>query len=161
MNLISETLRTAICQQIAHEIQNANIYFYMCGFLKNKGLDNLAAHFEKQREEEHEHSKEFFNLLTDLNADIFIPEIDEVNYPFPSMTSLAKAYLDREVLTTTSIKELKNLAIEEDNPVVEQKMRDMISKQQGEYEEATTFMDNAMLCGDDWWHVMMWDKSIS
>lgn len=160
MNLISETLRTAICQQIAHELQNANIYFYMCGFLKNKGLDNLAAHFEKQRAEEHEHSKEFFNLLTDLNADIFIPEIDEVNMPLVSLSNIAKIYLDREVLTTTSIKELKNLAIEEDNPVVEQKMRDMISKQQHEYEEANTFLDNAMLCGDNWYFAKVWNDSI-
>jgi len=160
MNLISDTLRTAICQQIAHEIQNANIYFYMCGFLKNKGLDNLAAHFEKQRVEEHEHSKEFFNLLTDLNADIYIPEIDEVNTPFPTISLLAKTYLEREVLTTTSIKELKNLAITEDNPVVEQKMREMISKQQAEYEEANTFMDNALLCADDWWKCKVWNDSI-
>jgi len=44
--------------------------------------------------------------------------------------------------------------------VVEQKMREMIAKQQKEYAEATTFLDNAMLCGDDWWKAKVWNDSI-
>ena len=64
MSLIGEDLRTAICEQIGHEIYNANLYLFICGFLRNKGLDNLAKHFEGQHGEETEHAKEFFNLLT-------------------------------------------------------------------------------------------------
>jgi hypothetical protein len=51
------------------------------------------------------------------------------------------------------------MAISEDNPVVEEKMREMITKQQNEYEEATTFFDNAELCGSDWWRVKVWNDS--
>jgi ferritin len=160
MTLINESLRNALCEQIGHEFYNANLYLHMCAFLRNKGLDNLAKHFEGQYEEEINHGKEFVNLLTDLNANVFIPEIDNIQMSFENILPLANAYLAREVLTTTSIDEIKKLAISDNNPVVEEKMREMISKQQKEYEEATTFLDNAILCGDDWWKCKVWNDSI-
>jgi len=158
--LISDNLRTAICEQIAHEKHNSNLYMYMCGFLRNKGLDNLAKEFEHQHQEEFEHSIDFFNLLTDMNADVSIPEIDEINVKFNTIVELAEAYLNQEILTTTSINQIKKLAIDEDNPVVEEYMREMIRKQLVEYAEATSFLDNALLCGDDWWKCKAWNDSI-
>lgn len=157
--LMSDNLRNALCQQISHEKYNSNLYMYICGFLRNKGLDNLAKHFEEQHNEEFEHSIEFFNLLTDLNADVIIPEIDEIDFPIAVIHDIAMVYLDREILTTTSINEIKKMAISEDCPVVEEKMRDMISKQQVEYEEATSFMDKAMLF-PEWWMCGLWNESM-
>jgi ferritin len=159
MSLVSDNLASALCFQICHEKYNSHLYLYMCGFLRNKGLDNLAKHFEEQHKEEFDHSLEFFNLLTDLNANVFIPQVDEINIPFGSITDLANTYLQREILTTTSINEIKKIAIEENNPVVEEKLREMISVQQKEYSEATSFSDNALLCGDDWWKVQLWNLS--
>lgn len=152
MELMSMNLCSAICEQIGHEKYNANLYLYICGFLRNKGLDNIAKLFEKQHEEETDHSLEFFNLLTDLNAPVTIPEIDDIAMPITGIMDIAVLYLNREVLTTASINEIKKMAILEDNPVVEEKMREMISKQQVEYEEATSFMDKASLM-PEWW---MW-----
>jgi ferritin len=158
MTLIGESLRSALNEQIGHEFHNANIYMFMCAFLRNKGLDNLAKLFETQHEEEIGHGKEFVSLLTDLNADVFIPEIDEVNTQFISIVGLAQLYLDREMLTTTSLGEILKLAIDDNNYVVEQKMREMIAKQQKEYEEATTFLDKATLM-PEWWQCALWDAA--
>ena len=158
MTLINESLRNALNEQIGHEFYNANLYLYMCAFLRNKGLDNLAKHFEGQHEEETGHGKEFVSLLTDLNADVFIPEIEEINTEIVSIVDLAQIYLKREILTTTSIGEILKLAIQDNNYVVEQKMRDMIAKQQKEYEEATTFLDKATLM-PEWYMVALWDAA--
>lgn len=159
MSLMSDNLRNAIWEQIAHEMLNANIYLHMCGFLRNKGLDNIAKHFEGQHTEETGHAKEFFNLLTDLNADVQIPEIGEVSTSFGLIGDLANTYLQRELLTTTSINEIKKLAIQEDNSVVEEKMREMIAKQQHEYEEANTFLDKTLLM-PEWWQWAIHDGSL-
>ena len=158
MILISESLRMALCEQIGHEKYNSNLYMHMGGFLKNKGLDNLSKHFLGQHQEEFEHSIEFFNLLTDLNADVYIPQIDEINKDFATIVNLAEVYLQREILTTTSISEILKLAIQDNNPVVEQKMREMIAIQQKEYEEATTFLDRAILM-PEWWQCALWDAA--
>jgi len=157
--LISELLRDSICQQIGHEKYNSNLYMHMCGFLRNKGLDNIAKHFEGQHLEEFEHSIEFFNLLTDLDADVFIPEVDEITGGYSSILELANAYLNREILTTESINAIKNFAIGEGNPIVEEKMREMIAKQQVEYAEATLFVDRAILM-PEWWQCALWDVSL-
>lgn len=158
MSLINESLRNALNEQIGHEFYNANLYLYMCAFLKNKGLDNLAKHFEGQHEEEIAHGKEFASLLTDLNADVYIPEINEISKSYENIIELATAYLEREKLTTNSINEIKKLAVQDDNPVVEEKCREMISKQQKEYEEATTFLDRATLMSE-WWQCALWDAA--
>jgi len=157
-SLMNESLKAVLNEQIGHEFYNANLYMYMCAFLRNKGLDNLGKHFENQHEEEIGHGKEFVSLLTDLNTDVIIPEIDEINMQFISIVGLAQAYLDREILTTTSINEILKLAIQSEDPVVEQKMREMIAKQQKEYEEATTFLDKATLLSE-WWQCALWDAA--
>jgi len=157
--LVSDTLTRALNAQIAHEKYNSNLYMYICGVLRGKGLDNIAKLFEEQHKEEFEHSIEFFNLLTDMNATVIIPQIDAISMTLDNIVLIAETYLLREVLTTESIDEIKRLAIQEQNPVVEEKMREMIKKQQKEYAEATTFLDKAKLM-PEWYMVALWDASL-
>jgi len=155
--LISNELNSALCEQIGHEKFNSSLYLFIAGFLKNKGFNNLGSHFEEQHEEEFKHSKMIFDLLTDLNSPIRIPEINEVDLSFGTIIDIATAYLDREIATTKSLDEIKKLAIEEECPVVEEYMRKMLVLQQNEYAEATDFQDKANLAGGDWFKVLVWD----
>lgn len=159
MTLISETLTNAIQEQISSEIFNSNLYLFLAGFLKNKGLDNLGDFFLKQSEEEIGHSRMFFGLLTDLNAEVKIPEISSPDVVISTIKDIANAYLNREMETTNSIAELKKLAMDDDNPVCEEFFRKMIGLQQSEYEESNTFMDKANLM-PEWWQVALWDIGI-
>ena len=102
-NLISSNLCDALCEQIGHEKYNSNLYLFVAGFLKNKGFNNLGAHFEEQHEEEFGHSKMIYDLLTDLNAPIVIPEINAMNFAINSIMDIATVYLQREIVTTTSL----------------------------------------------------------
>jgi ferritin len=156
--LMSDGLREAVCIQVAHEIYNAHLYLYISSFLKNKGLDNIAKHFEGQWSEEQSHAKDFIKLLTDLNVQVTLPEIPACDMPINTIADIAKLYLDREVLTTESIASLQVMAMDE-NPVAEEFFRSMIAKQQHEYEEASSFMDKAELAGD-WKTVFLWDIAL-
>ena len=160
MKLISDNLASVLSEQIGHEKYNANLYLFIGAFLKNKGFDNLAKFFEEQHKEETEHAIIIYNLMTDLNAPVIIPEIPKVELSFDSIVDIAQQYLKREILTTQSLNDIKKLAIDEDNPVVEEKMRYMITLQQHEYEEATGFLDKAELIGEDWWKVLYWDMAL-
>jgi len=160
IKLISEELRQVLINQLGHEKTNANIYLFIAAYLKNKGLDHIAAHFEDQHNEETQHSLIIYNLLTDLNADVLIPEINEINISFNTIIDAANVYLNREIETTDSLIEIKQLAIDENNGVVEERMREMIKLQQNEYEEATSFMDRALLTNGDWKFVLLWDQSL-
>lgn len=158
--LISDNLTESLQQQLGHEKYNANLYLYVAGFLKNKGLNQLSKIFEDQHEEETQHSLMIYAVLTDLSAPVVIPEINEVNIPINSIMDIANIYLQREIDTTNSLNEIKKLAIDEDNPVVEEYMRKMLVLQQNEYAEATDFMDKAQLTGGDWMNVLIWDSGL-
>jgi ferritin len=158
--LIPDELVSALQIQISHEKYNANLYLFIAGFLKNKGLDELGKFFLNQHDEETKHSLMIYELLTDLDAPVVIPEIDEVDLSFNSIMDIANAYLDREIATTDSLNEIKKLSIDKDGPIVEEFMRDMIKLQRNEYAEATDFEDKAELCGEDWSKVLLWDVSL-
>lgn len=160
MNLISNELNSALCEQIGHEKYNSNLYLFMAGFLKNKGFDNIAKIFEEQHEEEFNHSKMIYDILTDLNSPVRIPEISEIEISFGSIMDLARTYLEREIETTKSLESIKQLAIDQENSVIEEFMREMIRLQRNEYAEATSFADKAELMSGDWWKVSVWDVSL-
>jgi ferritin len=102
----------------------------------------------------------FFDLLTDMNADVDILEIPACNFTFNNVLDIAKVYLEREIQTTEDIKFIKEVAVESGNAVVEEMARKMISLQQTEMEESTTWGDKAELTGGDWKFVFMWDGSL-
>jgi ferritin len=101
-----------------------------------------------------------YNLLTDLNAEVAILEIDNPSFPINTIKDIAMAYLNREIQTTESLDDIKKLAIDNNSPVVEEAMREMIKLQRHEYEEACDFSDKAEIVGTDWKWVMMWDLGL-
>jgi len=157
--LISEGLASALVFQWGHEIYNSHLYAYIAGLLRNKGLDNLAKIFLGQYEEEQNHAKMIFDFLTDLNADFYAPEINQVNIEFTGFVDIAHAYLNREIATTTSLDEILKMA-QDENPVAEEFLRKMIDMQRHEYEEASTFVDKAEIVGNNWMNVLLWDLSL-
>lgn len=160
VNLMSDTLKEALWQQLVHEKLNANIYLFVAGFLRNKGLDKLGQMFLDQHEEETKHSIQIFDILTDLSTPVSIGDIGVADFQINSILDIASRFLEREILTTESLNEIKQLAIEENNGVVEEAIRHMVDQQRAEYEEATTFMDKATLTGGDWQWVFMWNNTL-
>lgn len=160
MQLISDSLKESLWGQYVHEVLNSHIYLYIAGYLQNKGLNNIAKMFMSQYEEEKSHSLQIFGLLTDLNTPVSIAEIPAGDFVINTPMDIAQQYLEREILTTTSLSEIKDQASEEGNYVVEELIRKMIAQQQNEYAESTDFQDKILLFGNDWKFVALWDVSI-
>lgn len=158
--LISDSLKESLIQQLAEEKKNANIYLSIASYLNGKGLSNLAKKFEEQHSEETEHSLILYKLLSDLSVAFIVPQIETCDISsIDNIVSIAELYLDREYQTTESLGEIKKQAIDEDNHVVEERIRKMIKLQQSEYAETTEFLDKAnLMC--EWWQVVLWDASL-
>ena len=158
--LISDSLKESLISQFSEENKNANIYLSIASYLNGKGLSNLAKKFEEQHSEEIEHSLIIYKLLSDLSITFIVPEVESYDISnIDNILGIAELYLEREIITTESLGDIKKLAMEEDNHVVEERMRDMIELQQAEYAEATEFFDRSSLFVD-WWQVALWDSSI-
>jgi len=158
--LISDTLKESLYGQLAEEKRNGNIYLSIASYLNGKGLSNLAKLFLDQHAEETEHSLIIYSLLSDLSIVFVVPEIPFFDLGGElSIQEVANLYLEREFLTTESLDEIKRQAMDESNPVIEERMRDMIEIQQKEYAEATDFLDKSYLF-TEWWQVGLWDVSL-
>ena len=158
--IITEELRLALNNQISHEKYNANLYLYIAGFLKNKGMDKLAIKFEEQHKEETEHSILIYSFLTDMNAMVELLPVEGVNINIDSIIDLANLYLDREIATTKSLEQIRQITIDNEEGIAEEFLRHMIGLQRHEIGESTTFLDNAELCGEDWYKVKVWNDSL-
>ena len=156
--LISDGLRDVLIEQISDEKYNANMYLHIASFMNSKGLSNIAKHFEGQFKEEEEHARIIYDLLVDMGLDFPFPAIDGCDMVFGSIGDIAEAYLNREILTTESLNEIKELAILE-NPIVEERIREMILLQQHEIAEATDFIDKSENL-KEWWQVALWDLAL-
>lgn len=152
-----EELRNALLDQWVEENENSSTYFYIGAFLKNKGLDNLGKMFVDGAKEELSHAEMILNLMTDLNFFVELHSIAEMTFPINTIQDIANKFLEREIQTTNSLIEIKNMC--DGNGIVEEFIRKMISLQQKEMEEANSFMDKSLLL-KEWWQVALWDLSL-
>jgi ferritin len=157
--LISQELAGSLNLQLTEEKINANNYLFIAGALKNRALDNLAKHFEEQHEEETKHALMIYNLLTNLNAKVVIEEMPLIDFEINSVLDIAKIYLQREIFTTQWLNAIKKQAIAENNPIVEEKMRQMLALQEQECKDACDWCNHAELCGEDWHKVFLWNNT--
>ncbi len=163
MPLISDLVRESLINQLSAEKYNANLYLSMASFLMEKGFDNLGEIFIKQHDEEEKHARFIFKLLTDLNISFNVPQIPECTVLFTSMIDIGQLFLEREIITTESLKEIRIQASEEENtacPVVEVAMLELLKEQQSELQEAMSFNDKCQIVGSDWKYVLIWDSSL-
>jgi len=157
MELIQNELKVALQHQQSHEEYNSRLYLSIAGFLRNLGLDRLSEKFFDQYKEEAAHAIMIFDLLTDLGASVSMKALGSPDFPIEIPMDIAKRYLEREIETTNSLNEIKKMAEQYSCPVVEERMREMISLQQTEYKEATAFMDIVSLFSD-WKSLALWSE---
>lgn len=160
---ISEDLHNALLNQWVEEKENSHTYLYIGAYLKNKGLDKLGKFFFDASHEEDVHAQSILELLTDLNLEFIPRTITEQVFDCSTISLVADKFLQREMQTTQSLQEIKEIAIGDFSSgfdaVVEEHIRKMISQQQSELEESLSFKDKANLF-TEWWQVALWDLEI-
>lgn len=157
-NISTKTL-TMLIQQISDESYNAHLYLKIYSYLKNKGLDNMAAHFRHQFEEEIEHQKMIADYITDRNEDIIVLGVNEVDFEPTNLLEVANTYLKQEQHTTKKLINIAKSAFEESDFITFSFMQEMINNQKEEEEEAFTFLDKVELIGEDWSNIVLLDQA--
>jgi len=159
-NYLSDDLSALLLEQYAEERFNSSFYLYIAGFLKNKGLNGLAKHFESQHSEEVEHSLLIYNFLIDLNTPFKVNESDSIDFPINTISDISEKYAEREIATTEHLQEEVKQAEMDSNGIAVEFLREMVNKQRSEMKEVFDFQDNAVLCGDDWYKVKVWSDTL-
>lgn len=160
---ISEDLHNALLNQWVEEKENSHIYLYIGAYLKNKGLDKMGKFFFDASHEEDEHAQSIVDLLTDLNLEFIPRAISEQIFDCSKISLVAEKFVQREMQTTQSLQEIKEISMNESlsgiETIIEEHIRKMIANQQSELEESLSFRDKASILSE-WWQVALWDLEI-
>jgi bacterioferritin B len=113
--LISESMNKAINEQIGREFGADLQYIAIASYFGSESLPQLAAHFNRQADEEGEHAKRFVKYLVDAGGRVAIPAIPEPRNTFETAEEAVQLSLAWEQNVTKQINTLVDQAIKEND----------------------------------------------
>jgi bacterioferritin B len=111
--IISKDMNAAINTQIGNEFGAMLQYVAIAAYFSGEGLAELAAHFNRQAEEERLHAMRFVKYLLDAGGAVSISEIPSPRSRFQSAAEAVQYSLGQERTVTNQINDLVELAIKE------------------------------------------------
>ena len=138
--LISESLNTAMNEQIGSELGASNQYLKIASYFDSETLPELAAFFFRQSDEERLHAMKFVRYILDAGGEVEIPAIDAAPKVIESAEAAAKMALDWELEVTKQINNLMDMAIKEGDHIAQEFLSWFVNEQ---LEEVST-MDSLL-----------------
>jgi ferritin len=112
-NMISETMRVAINEQINKELFSSYLYLSMASYFAEKNLPGFAKWMGVQVDEERAHGMKFYNYLVDRGARVELKAIAAPRIEWKSNLEVFQEVQSHESEVTASINALYELAVKE------------------------------------------------
>jgi len=133
--MISETIQSAINEQIKAELDSSYLYLAMAAWCESESFKGFAKWFEKQAQEENTHAMKFYEYLIDRGGRVILKGLDTPPADFGSMEKAFQQTRDHERYVTGRINQIYEMARNEKD-FATQEMLNWFVKEQVE-EEAT------------------------
>lgn len=111
--MISKRLNDAINAQVGYEFAASIQYVAIASYFAQEGLNQLAARFDVQANEERDHALKLVKYLLDTGGAVAIPAIPAPVGEFGSVAEAVGLALDREKTVTRQINDLMSLAFDD------------------------------------------------
>ena len=151
--LISQELETAINQQIGNEFGASLQYVSIASYFDNQDLEQLAAFFNRQSDEERMHAMKFVSYILDTGGQIRIPAIPATRYDFQSAEDAVQTALDWELEVTRQINGLMDIAVEHRDYMGQDFLRWFVTEQREEVSTMSTLLNIVRRAKDNLLHV--------
>ena len=146
---LSESLNSALNEQVLHELRNQNIYLQIASFFEDLQLRNLAEYFYEQSNHEKSHADKFIKYINSrTGGKVSIGEVDHPNLNLSSKEDVADVYVSTEEGTTESIEEIMDLVLEDKSYIDMSFIQDMLQEQVEEEDAASEFALKLKMCND-------------
>ena len=109
---ISEKLNEAMNIQIREELDSGYLYLGMAAWFEERSLNNLAAWFDSQAEEEFEHAMKFKTHILERGGTVHYYALSEPKQDWNNILEILEASLEHEKYITQKIIDLHELAKE-------------------------------------------------
>lgn len=151
--LISLELESAINQQIGNEFGASLQYVSIASYFKNQDLEQLAAFFTRQSDEERMHAMKFVDYVLDTGGQVRIPAIPATRYDFHSAEDAVQTALDWELEVTSQINGLMDIAVEKRDYMGQDFLRWFITEQREEVSTMSTLLSIVKRAKENLLHV--------
>lgn len=127
--LISKKMNSAINQQIGNEFGASLQYVAIASYFSEESLNELAAHFLQQANEERDHAMLFVKFVLDAGGHIEIPALPAPKSKFSSAEEAVRFALDQEKKVTAQINNLVDIAIKESDHITRSRLNWFVDEQ--------------------------------
>lgn len=138
--LISKALENAINNQVGREFGASMQYISIASYFTNDDLEQLAAFFFRQADEERMHAMKFAHYVLDAGGQVRIPAIDAARYDFKSAEEAVQAALDWELEVTAQINAIMEIAHEEKDYIAQHFLQWFVNEQLEEVSTMSTLL---------------------
>jgi ferritin len=111
--LTSQKMVDAMNQQIGNEFGAMLQYIAIAAYFDREALPELYAHFSEQAEEEKQHAHKFIKYITDIGAEVLIPDVVAPQSRFSTAEEAVNLSLNQEIKVSEQINELVHLSKQE------------------------------------------------
>ncbi len=139
--LIGKTLEDAMNRQIGSEFGASLQYVSIAAYFEAEDLQQLAAFFFRQSDEERMHAMKFVHYILDAGGQVRIPDIPASRYEFQSAEDAVQAALDWEMEVTAQINNLMDIAREENDYIAQNFLQWFVAEQLEEVSTMSTLLN--------------------
>ena len=111
--MLSQEMATALNEQIGSEFSASNHYLAIAAYFAQGSLDDWAAFFYRQAEEERQHGLKILGFLIDNAAPVSLPAIAAASTDFPNALAAVTSALESERRVSSQFDAMAVLADEQ------------------------------------------------
>lgn len=131
----SKELIAALNEQVGNEMGASMLYVSIAAYFDSEDLEQLAAFFYRQADEERDHAMRFVRYIVDAGGDLEMPAIGQPRSDFSNAEAAVAQALDSEQKVTQQIYDLVEIA-QADRDHIAQRFLDWFVNEQ--FEEVAT-----------------------
>ncbi len=159
--MISDTVQSALNDQIKHETYSAYLYLAMSAHFEAANLSGFAHWMRVQSREELGHAAKFFDYINERGGRVTLQAIDQPPAQFGSPLSVFQAVLEHEQKVTSLIHNLAALAARENDYATSNLLQWFVNEQVEEEKNATQIVEELKLVGDSGASLFLVDRQLA
>ena len=158
---ISDSMVSAINDQIKAEYDSAYIYLAMSAYFKSAGLDGMAHWMQKQYREEVEHAEKFIDYLYERGARVIIPDVAKPKDNYADALEAFRTAYAHEQYVTSRIYKLVDLAVSEKDYATQSMLQWYVDEQMEEEDNTSSIVSKLEFLGTDKHGIYTVDRELS
>lgn len=158
---ISDSMVSAINDQIKAEFDSAYIYLAMSAYFEDAGLSGMSHWMKKQYKEEIEHAEKFMDYLYERGARVIIPEISKPKETYNDALEAFRTSYAHEQYVTSRIYKLVDLAVSEKDYATQSMLKWFVDEQLEEEDNTGGIVRKLEFLGGDKHGIYTVDRELS